>query len=129
MRRKRAKPRTWENPEVREAFRESHLFCQVCGKGSADHIHHILRRGWIGADEEYNLLAACWQCHERIHALSNRGKVIALHAKFRAGELDLGWYGSRPGFNVAGMLSGTWRLVCEPDEVAMIDVMMKTLAV
>lgn len=89
-------------------YLDDHWRCQICGKADAVEVHHILGRNWPDRDDERNLLAVCRPCHSAA-GRHNPGKILSLHAKWRAGELDLGWYGSRPGYSVAGILGGKWR--------------------
>lgn len=51
-------------------YRENHYACEakLCGR-PADHIHHIRTRGAGGSDEDENLLALCWRCHDELHKL------------------------------------------------------------
>lgn len=42
--------------------------CRVCGRTPSD-AHHIKHRGSGGGDEEWNILAACRQCHQNVHKI------------------------------------------------------------
>ena len=48
-----------------------------CG-GSAEHVHHILRRSQGGGNEPENLLAVCFQCHEWIHGNPRKAANLGL---------------------------------------------------
>jgi len=61
--------------------------------------HHILGRGWHGADEDQNLLGVCRPCHDSVNG-TIAGKVLSLHAKFMDQELDLDWFEGRVGYSV-----------------------------
>lgn len=107
MRCKRSKPRSWMGEANRQDFLWRHTTCQVCrGTTLSSEAHHILGRGWHGADDDRNLLGVCRPCHEPLHTVA--GKVQALHAKFKSDELDLDWFEGRVGYSVRGKLEGVW---------------------
>lgn len=39
-----------------------------CCTGTAEHVHHVVRRSQGGSNEVGNLLALCFRCHEWVHA-------------------------------------------------------------
>lgn len=106
MKCRRAKPRTWEDRENRADYLSRHPSCQMCGEPTSDP-HHILGRGWHGADSDANLLALCRPCHDSVNG-TICGKVASLLAKLRAGELDYEGF-KNVGYSVTGKLDGVWR--------------------
>jgi 5-methylcytosine-specific restriction endonuclease McrA len=41
--------------------------CQLCGKSSNLHVHHINSRSRLGDDTMRNLITLCANCHENLH--------------------------------------------------------------
>jgi 5-methylcytosine-specific restriction endonuclease McrA len=46
--------------------------CQLCGKPSNLHVHHINSRGRLGDDTMRNLITLCANCHENVHRRTKR---------------------------------------------------------
>lgn len=49
-------------------YRESHIYCEVCGVPSQC-VHHIKTVGSGGMDEEDNYIALCFVHHTEVHKI------------------------------------------------------------
>lgn len=68
-----------------EAAERDKGFCQDCGRKAADHIHHIVRRGYWGKNAKHrgevveNLICLCWQHHwEDAHTKAGQARHLTL---------------------------------------------------
>lgn len=50
-----------------DLYRAGIPLCELCAKCPPDHTHHVLPLSLGGADEEFNYLAVCLACHEKLH--------------------------------------------------------------
>jgi len=41
--------------------------CQLCGKSTDLHVHHVKSRSSLGDDTMRNLITLCAKCHETLH--------------------------------------------------------------
>ena len=57
--------------KIRDIYIARHPLCERClanGKfRAAAEVHHILPVSRGGTNEENNLMALCWSCHQKIH--------------------------------------------------------------
>lgn len=75
------KPHRIVSPKALETIRAiGH--CEVCGKYGRPQAHHLTSRGAGGGDVMENLVAACLQCHDKIHrGLISRDELRAIIAR------------------------------------------------
>jgi len=66
LKRKKGSSRLVHKPTVK-AYRESHLWCEVCGEFALMGPHHIIFRSQGGSDHWTNLIMLCVGCHEQAH--------------------------------------------------------------
>ncbi len=115
MRRRAVKPAAWEDRENRKVYVAKNLACELCTgmcirKETREFVryaqdpHHILGRGWLGADDARNLIACCRTCHNRVQD-SKDGEIECWLVKVRDGTFDPAWLTSASGFQVLGRIS------------------------
>ena len=75
-------------------------FCQDCDGRAADHIHHIVRRGYWGKNAKHrgevveNLICLCWHHHQGAHSKeAQRRHLMLLREKWGYKYPDQPWLG------------------------------------
>jgi hypothetical protein len=60
--------------------------CEICGRHATGGIHHIIYRSQGGEDVITNLMATCFECHEKLHfrrePYIHREKALEIHLNF-----------------------------------------------